>query len=97
MSPEIYALMGMTVTILIAIFVSNRALRTELKNDNQELRAEFKNDVQEFRAEFKNNIQELKTDLDDLRTAQHALNERMASLEGLVTGLKEVIIARFAA
>lgn len=86
MSPEIYALMGMTVTILIAIFVSNRALRTELKNDNQELRAEFKN-----------NIQELKTDLDDLRTAQHALNERMASLEGLVTGLKEVIIARFAA
>ena len=86
MSPEIYALMGMTVTILITIFVSNRALRTELKNDNQELRAEFKN-----------NIQELKTDLDDLRTAQHALNERMASLEGLVTGLKEVIIARFAA
>ena len=79
MSPEIYTLIGITITILIAIFVSHRALRADLKTDIQKLDTD---------------IQKLDTKVEKLRTDQQALNERMAGLEGLVTGLKEAIVAR---
>ncbi len=48
--------------------------------------------------ELKENIRnlriELKEEIHALREAQHGLNQRMAGVEGLVTGLKGAIVVR---
>ena len=57
---------------------------------NRSLRADLTTEIKDLRTELRAEIQ-------DLREAQHGLNERMAGVEGLVTGLKEAIFARAAA
>ena len=42
-------------------------------------------------------IAEIKKEVHGLREGLYALGERMAHLEGLVEGLKEAVVARFAA
>ena len=87
MTPEILTMLGMTATILVASWTMNRSLRVDLTTEIKGLRTELKTEIQDLRTE-------LKTEIQDLREAQHGLNERMAGVEGLVTGLKEAIFAR---
>ena len=101
MPPGILTMIGMTATILIATWTMNRSLRLELREAIQELRSEIKEvriEIQDLCTELKADTQdlriELKADIQDLREAQHGLNERMAGVEGLVTGLKEAIVVR---
>lgn len=53
--------------------------------------------IRGLRAEMREEIQALRTEMKEIQLAQHGFNERMAGLEGLVTGLKEAIVARSAA
>ena len=101
MTPEILTMLGMTATILVASWTMNRSLRADLTTEIKGLRTELKTEMQDLRTELKTEMQDLRTELraeiQDLREAQHGLNERMAGVEGLVTGLKEAIFARAAA
>ena len=83
MSPEILSILGMTATILIATWTMNRSLRADLRADM--LRLEDRVDAR---------FEAVNAKIDALREALHGLDKRMASLEGLMQGLREAIVAR---
>ena len=101
MSPEILAILGMTATLLIATWTMNRSLRADLHRFEDKVDARF--EAFEVKVDARFEAFEVKVDarfdsvhseIHDLREALHGLDNRMASLEGLMQGLREAIVAR---
>ncbi len=93
MSPEILAILGMTATILVAVWSMNRSLRTDLHRFEDKVDARFEAFEKKVDARF----DVVHTDIHGLREDMHVLNARVSGLEGLMQGLKEAIVARAAA
>ncbi len=83
MLPEILAILGMTGTVLVAIWTMGRSLRAGLTAE-----------IKATRIEVREEIQGLGDEIKDLREDQLMLNARMSGLERLLQGLKEAIVAR---
>ncbi len=67
MSPEIIAMFGMSVTILLAIWGIHRSLRTEMRMEIGGLRTEMRTEIGGLRAE----IGGLRTEIGGLRTEMY--------------------------
>ena len=104
MSNELIAILGVGIALAVMMNTQIRSLRADLTKrlDGQaiEIGATKADLIQRF--DYK--IDALDKRLDDqaiemgaVRKDIHALGERMAHLEGLVEGLKEAVVARFAA
>ena len=104
MSPEILTILGMTATILIATWTMNRSLRADLRADMLRLedRVDARFEAVDARFEAVDarfeavdaRFEAVNAKIDALREALHGLDKRMASLEGLMQGLREAIVAR---
>ncbi len=79
MSPEIIAMFGMSVTILLAIWGMHRSLRTEMRMEIGGLRAEIGGLRTEMYAGFDTLRTEMHTGFSDLRKEMQA--ERNAHIE----------------
>ena len=104
MSNELITILGVGIALAVMMNTQIRNLRADLTKrlDGQaiEIAATKADLIQRF--DYK--IDALDKRLDDqavemgaMRKDIHALGERMARLEGLVEGLKEAVVARFAA
>ena len=78
---------------LIAILSVGIALAVMMLTQNRNLRADLTKLIEGQAIE----IGEIRKDVHALREGLHGLGKRMAHLEGLVEGLKEAVVARFAA
>jgi len=76
MTPEILAMLGMTFTVLLAIWTGNGSLRQEIDDVRRELRDELTG---------------IRAEIADVRKQIGALDSRIASAEGLVEGLRTAI------
>ena len=65
-------------------------VRRELREDLVEVRRELRDDLAEVRREVRNDLAELRrevrTDLAEVRTELHVLSDRVARIEGALTG-----------
>ena len=68
--------------------------KTEFKAQREEMKTEFKTQREETKTEFKTQREETKTEFKTQRETIISLLERMAHLEGLLEGLREVITGR---
>jgi len=83
MTPEILAMLGMTVTVLLAVWTGNRSLRQEINDVRRELRDD--------RRELRDELTAIRAEIADVRKQIGALDSRIASAEGLVEGLRTAI------
>ena len=68
--------------------------KTEFKTQREEMKTEFKTQREETKTEFKTQREETKTEFKTQRETIISLLARMAHLEGLLEGLREVITGR---
>ena len=65
-------------------------VRRELREDLAEVRREIRDDLAELRREVRNDLAELRrevrTDLAEVRSDLHVLSDRVARIEGVLTG-----------
>ncbi len=65
-------------------------VRRELREDLAEVRRELRDDLAEVRREVRNDLAELRrevrTDLAEVRTDLHVLSDRVARIEGVLSG-----------
>ena len=93
MSNELIAILGVGIAMAVMMNTQIRNLRADLVQ-----RFDYKFDALDKRLDDQAVvIGTIKKEISALREGQHALGERMAHLEGLVEGLKEAVVARFAA
>ncbi len=93
MTTEILTMLGMTVTILVASWTMIRSLRADLKADIKDVRSEIK----DVRSEIKILDEKLDGKIEALKIDVNNLSERMATLEGVMSALRDVIAGRAAA
>ena len=93
MGPTEWTLIAIGVTLLLAVVVLGRTLRTEIASLRTELRSEI--------ADVRTEIAGVRTEVAETHKALSAengqLRERMAHLEGLLEGLREAITGQRAA
>ncbi len=97
MTPETLQLFGMTITILVAMAVMNRNLRTDMQEEFKSVRAEAQSLRTEMQEEFKLMRGEMQEAFKSIRSDMAGLSERMARVEGMIDGLREAIAARIVA
>ena len=111
MSNELITILGVGIALAVMMNTQIRNLRADLTKrlDGQAIeiaatkadliqRFDYKFDALDKRLDDQAVvIGAIKKEISALREGQHALGERMARLEGLVEGLKEAVVARFAA
>ena len=86
MSNELIAILGVGIALAVMMNTQIRNLRADLVQ-----RFDYKIDALDKR------LDDQAVEMGAVRKDIHALGERMAHLEGLVEGLKEAVVARFAA
>ena len=86
MSNELIAILGVGIALAVMMNTQIRGLRADLVQ-----RFDYKIDALDKR------LDDQAVEMGAVRKDIHALGERMAHLEGLVEGLKEAVVARFAA
>ena len=102
-----WTVLGVGVTILIAIGVSFRSLRAELRSQSgridaqgEDLRNRIDAQGEDLRSRIDGQGEDLRNRIDAqgevLRSGMGQLRERMAHLEGLLEGLREAITKRVA-
>ena len=100
MSNELIAILGVGIALAVMMNTQIRSLRADLVQ-----RFDYKIDALDKRLDdqaiemgaTKTEMGAIKKEMGAMRKDIHALGERMAHLEGLVEGLKEAVVARFAA
>ena len=104
MSNELIAILSVGIALAVMILTQNRNLRSDLvqrfddKIDALGKRIEDQGTALNKRLDGQAiEIAEIKKEVYGLREGLHGLGKRMAHLEGLVEGLKEAVVARFAA
>ncbi len=90
MTTEILTMLGMTVTILVASWTMIRSLRADLKADLGQVETRLGNEIKILDEKLDGKIEALKIDVNNL-------SERMATLEGVMSALRDVIAGRAAA
>ena len=83
MTPELFAILALGIT-LIGLLIT---FRRDARADNQALRAEFRADNQALRADNQALRAEVHADNQRLRQDIQSLAERTARLEGVIQGL----------
>ena len=101
MTPEILTMLGMTATILISVWTMNRSLRADLKADIRQVEVRLGNEIKDLRSEIEDLRREIKAlnekfngKIEALRIDVSNLSESMATLEGAMSALRDVIAGR---
>ncbi len=97
MTTEILTMLGMTVTILVASWTMIRSLRADLTAEIKDVRSEIKDvrsEIKDVRSEIKTLDEKLDGRIEALRIDVSNLSERMATLEGAMSALRDVIAGR---
>ncbi len=97
MTTEILTMLGMTVTILVASWTMIRSLRADLKADLGQVETRLGNEIKDVRSEIKILDEKLDGKIEALKIDVNNLSERMATLEGVMSALRDVIAGRAAA
>ena len=89
-------LAGLTLTAFIGLRNEMRGLRQEMQDENQGLRREMREEIQSLRKETRQEMQGLRGHMVRIDTQIGDLRERMAHVEGLLTGLRDSLARRIA-
>ena len=104
MSNELIAILSVGIALAAMMLTQNRNLRTDLTKLIEDQGTALGKRIEEQGTALGKRldgqaieIAAIKKEVHGLREGLYALGERMAHLEGLVEGLKEAVVARFAA
>ena len=87
-------LAGLTLTAFKGLRNEMRGLRQEMQDETQGLRREMREEIQGLREETRQEIQGLRGHMVRIDTQIGDLRERMAHVEGLLTGLRDAFAQR---
>lgn len=94
MNVELMSVLAAVAAVGIGLSGLTLASGRGLRNEMRDMRRETREEIQELRQEMRQEVHDMRGQLERVDSHIGELRERIAGLEGLLTGLREAIVRR---